>query len=373
MKVNSFHLLVDSEEFMNDLEHRILKAKNRVLIQAMTFEADKAGMRLYGALKESLATKKILCVDAYSLVNINDGWAFGARYLTNTDHRSEVNSTREILKSSGEFGVKVVITNPIGFFGEKYPFRNHKKLMIVDEVAYLGGINFSNHNFAWHDFMIRISDSMVVEALAKDFRITCQNKNQSGTNTTDSGRLYFMNGASSSQQYGQLFDEILKAKRSVTILSPYVSDPLLTKLSELNTSVKISIVTPRENNKSLMKNALYGRIRKSNFKLYEYSGRMSHLKAILVDDTKLVFGSSNFDIVSYHLEQEVVMVSEDENLIAQFKERILNPDIENSQVVDLKSLNTYWAAQLAMFLLKRVVAVLAFFRPAQSWDLKDKK
>jgi len=358
---------------MNDLEKQILEAKDQVLIQAMTFEADEAGMRLYNALKKSQATKKILCVDAYSLANINDGWAYGVRYLTNSDHSNEVNATRKILKSSTEYGIRVVVTNPFGFLGIKYPFRNHKKMMVVDEVAYLGGINFSDHNFAWHDLMVRISDREVVDSLRKDFEITCLGKNQSATSTHDLGQLYFLNGANSNQQYVELFDEILSAQKSVIILSPYVSDPLLAKLNELKSTVEVSIVTPKQNNKSLMKNALYGRIRKSSFKLFEYSGRMSHLKAILVDDRRLVFGSSNFDIVSYHLEQEVVMVSEDIDLIEQFKERILKPDIESSNVLNLNSLNSYWVTQLAMFLLKKVIVVLAVFRPTKAWNPKDKK
>ena len=51
-------------------------------------------------------------------------------------------------------GVAVTFTQPWGpvlFFGLS---RNHKKIYVVDDRAYLGGINISDHNFAWRDFMV---------------------------------------------------------------------------------------------------------------------------------------------------------------------------------------------------------------------------
>lgn len=356
-----FHLLVDSEEFIDDLEVRILKANDRVLIQSMTFEADKAGMRLYEALRNSSATEKILCVDAYALANINDGWAYGWRYLTNSTHRKEVDDTRKILKSSGKFGIQVVVTNPLGFLGLKYPFRNHKKIMVVDEVAYLGGINFSEHNFAWHDFMVRISDQEIVKKLASDFSLTCLKKNLSSIYSLRTGRLYFLDGSSSKEEYKRLFGEILKAKKRVTILSPYVSDPLLSNLWKLDNSVGVTIITPKQNNKSFMKNGLYDALKGSDFNLFEYQPAMSHMKAILIDDKKLIVGSSNFDVVSYHLEQEVVLVSEDAVLIKTFKERILEVDMAKSERVDLTTRRRAIGTWFIMIMLKKVVTLLGIF------------
>ena len=361
MKKNDFHILVDSAEFMDDLEERIGHAKNRVLVQAMTFEADDAGMRLYNAMKESSASEKTLSVDAYSQVNINDGWAHGWRYLFNPEHRREVDDTRKILRSSGEFGVRVEITNPIGFLGIRYPFRNHKKIVVVDGVAYLGGVNFSNHNFIWHDFMVRISNLEVVEKLVEDFHVTCQKANQSGVIDLGHSRLYFLDGVNSKKEYAVLFDEILTAQKSITILSPYVSDPLLSKLLKLDKGIQVNVITPKDNNKSLIKSGLLGRVRRMNINLYEYCGGMSHLKAILVDDSKLIFGSSNFDMVSYFLEQEVVLTSQDAVLIDTFKKRILNVDMLESERVDLTKVQRNLGIRFIMFLLKNSVAFLGVF------------
>ena len=48
--------------------------------------------------------------------------------------------------------------------------RNHKKIFVIDDVGYIGGINISDHNFAWLDFNIAVTDRDTVEALVADFR-----------------------------------------------------------------------------------------------------------------------------------------------------------------------------------------------------------
>lgn len=49
---------------------------------------------------------------------------------------------------------------------------------------------------------------------------------------------------------------------------------------------------------------------------------MSHIKAILIDDRTLIFGSANFDCVSYYLEQEVILISKNQILAKAFKDKI---------------------------------------------------
>lgn len=45
--------------------------------------------------------------------------------------------------------------NPLGFLLWNYPPRNHKKIVVIDNTVYVGGLNFSDHNFSWHDMMVR--------------------------------------------------------------------------------------------------------------------------------------------------------------------------------------------------------------------------
>ena len=346
-------LLVDSGEFYAAIAPAILAARRRVYIQVMTFELDRVGARLWELLARSPAACKILCVDAFSRVKISDRPAFGWRYWTSASFRAETRRTRRLLRPGIRDGVRIVITNPLGAFWHKYPHRNHKKMMIVDDAAFLGGINFSDHNFAWHDLMLRTTDPTLVSALAADFHITIAGRNQNAIHPTpgdarptatsrsqdvalqtpDDARLYLLNGRHSRTAYERLFDEITSARASIIVLSPYLTDPLLSRLRALPPSVRVRIITPARNNKPLVRRALLSTAAGSDLELLLYQPRMSHLKAVLVDDTRLILGSYNFDFVGSELQQEVVLSTADPTLIHDFQTRILQPALSHSSPI----------------------------------------
>ncbi len=58
-----------------------------------------------------------------------------------------------------------------------------------------------------------------------------------------------------------------------------------------------------------------------------YDGRMSHIKAMLVDGEALVVGSSNFDYLSFYTNQEVLAIVRDPEVIAQYQRDVLDPDL----------------------------------------------
>ena len=427
-------LLVDSGEFYAAIAPAILAARRRVYIQVMTFELDTVGARLWQLLARSPAACKILCVDAFSRIKISDRPAFGWRYWTSPSYRAEARRTRRLLRPGVRDGVRIVITNPLGAGWHKYPHRNHKKMMIVDDAAFLGGINFSDHNFAWHDLMLRTTDPTLVSALAADFQITITGRSQNaiiptpaaavpgapaGSDATrrptpkanqnavlhtpganrdaarhtpaaarrttanqdvalqtpdaarrtaagrsqnavihtpdatrrptakanqnavlhtpganrDAARLYLLNGRHSRPAYERLFAEITSARASVIVLSPYLTNPLLSRLRALPPSVRVRIITPERNNKPLLRRALLSAAAGSALEILLYQPRMSHLKAILVDDARLIIGSYNFDIVGSELQQEVVLSTADPTLIQDFQTRILQPALTASRPV----------------------------------------
>jgi len=76
---------------------------------------------------------------------------------------------------------------------------------------------------------------------------------------------------------------------------------------------------------------------RSNIDLRLYQRGMTHLKAMLIDDQYLIAGSSNFDYLSYRLYQEIVAIITDAETIADFRERVLLPDLANSLAVDCQA------------------------------------
>ncbi len=337
----SSRVLIGAQSFMEDFDRRAQQAKKSVYVQAMTFEGDAAGEQLIDIMQRSPAREKKLLVDHYSNAVINDSFIVSPKYLRDGAFRAEVANTKQIIKEAQKSGIEVKFTNPLGFLMHRYPLRNHKKMVVVDsETSYLGGINFSDHNFEWHDMMIALEDVAIGRTISSDFEKTWKGENQSACSQVADSDIYFFNGVKSADLYDKLFRVIKSAKKTVEVISPYVSNPLLNVLKgAANNGVKVSIISPEKNNKGIFKDILLSELHKGYFKMFEYPG-MSHLKAILVDDSTFLFGSSNYDIVSYYWEQEIVLVSRDRALVSMFKEKILMP--AKNEAVEIHSGKTSW-------------------------------
>ena len=297
----------------------------------MTFELDAAGARLWELLAASPAEEKTLCVDAFSTVKVSDALVYGRRYWTDRALREEARRTRNLLSAGERDGVRIVATNPVGRWGQRYLMRNHKKLMVVDDRAYLGGINFSEHNFGWHDMMLETRNPALVESLAQDFARTISGKNQSGTADCGGDRLYLLDGWNSRAEFEALLGEITGAQRSVTVISPYLTNPLLGRLKALSSSAQVRIISPADNNKPIVRRALTRAAGDSDIELLLHRPGMSHLKAALIDDERLILGSYNFDFVGYEVQQEVAVSTGNPSLIGDFRERALGPILAASR------------------------------------------
>ena len=260
-------LLVNASEFAAAVEPAILQARRRVLFQVMTFELDSVGLHFWDLLVRCPAEEKILCVDAFSTAKISDDLVFSPRFLLDPGFRREVRETRSLLRLAEHDGVRIVVTNPMGCLWRKFPFRNHKKMMVVDDQGFLGGINLSEHNFQWHDLMMRTDCPALVDALVQDFYDTLSGVNGSRMVSTPLGDLYFLDGRRSRNEYDVLFAAIGRAQRSVDVITPYVSDPLLGRLAQLPASVRVRVINPARNNKAILQQALFRSTAGSNLEV----------------------------------------------------------------------------------------------------------
>ncbi|MFK7951617.1 MAG: phosphatidylserine/phosphatidylglycerophosphate/cardiolipin synthase family protein [Ekhidna sp.] len=358
-------ILLGSNAFKESVELVAKKATKSFFVQAMTFEGDDAGKWLISVMKSSPAKEKKILIDSYSKVVINDQFIFSTKYWSDKEFRKEVLNTKTLIKEAIEAGIEVKFTNPVGWVGQKYPLRNHKKMVIIDEqYCYLGGINFSDHNFSWHDMMISLDSLDLGNRLGNDFRETQKDNNQSKEIETDKGVLYLLNGIKSKGIYDSLFKRISSAKQSVEVISPYISEPLLNVLKlTASKGVQITIITPKVNNKSIFKNLILAEKDKGYFQLKEYPG-MSHMKAVLIDGEELLFGSSNYDLISYYFEQEVVLCSKDTGIITQFQNLVLKDVQKYSEDESISK----WSVRKASIIMSLVngfgkVASKSFLRP----------
>src|SRR5215510_3490247 len=155
----SVELLIDFQDFWTRLRRDISTARDSVFLQTFAFEGDSVGQQLSAALLASPAPDKRVLADSFTRFVLSDRLKYSPMNLLDSELRRESRETSAMMSHLTASGVEIKFTNPCGPSARKLLSRNHKKLIVIDDdVAYFGGINFSDHNAAWHDMMLRIDE-----------------------------------------------------------------------------------------------------------------------------------------------------------------------------------------------------------------------
>jgi cardiolipin synthase len=301
------------------------EARERVLVQAMTFEGDATGQAVAAALQQSRARDRRVLVDDYSRVVVSDRFVLSPHYLASASFRAEVRATGEMFRALASGGVGVRRTNPIAGRLHRYGLRNHKKLIVADKVAYIGGVNFSDHNFDWHDLMLRIEGAGPTDFLAADFDAAWESR--AGLRQARFGdlSLYALDGRHNAAGFADLFNAIACAERRIDVISPYLSFPFAEALgAAARRGVGVEVLAPSANNKPMVRHYLLDAARRLGLAV-RLVPAMFHLKAMMIDDRLLVLGSSNFDFPSYYSMEEYLALIEEPGLIGAFRDTVLRP------------------------------------------------
>lgn len=324
-------ILVDSAEFWPAFSADLHAARSRVYVQAMTFEGDAAGQGLAELLSASTCSDRRLLVDDYSRHKVSDRFVHRPWGPQDPALHRELEAMLAVVEQLRCEGVRVEFTNPMGRFLLRFPARNHKKLAVLDDVCYLGGINFSDHNFSWHDMMLRVEDSELADFLAMDVRATCRGIDLRAVKRLPGMEIHLLDGSTNEEGYTPVLALIDEAEDSIFVESPYVTYPFLGRLVDARRrGVAVTLVQPEGNNYPAAAAYVARKASRSDLGLRLLPG-MIHLKALLIDDRVLVMGSSNFDIVSYRAEQEIVALVTDAAVIREVTRRVLEPDFEASR------------------------------------------
>ena len=335
----STELLVNFNEFWSRLREDILSARDSVLIQTFALEGDRIGRQLAHILLSSGAPDRRILADSFTRIVLSDRFKYSPANLFDPELRDEGRETEAMLRRLSRERVAIQYTNRYGVTPRRLLSRNHKKLIVIDDRAsYIGGINFSEHNASWHDMMIRIDDRNAVRLLTHDFNATWTGKDLFAAEIFADLELLTLDGRGNRAVFQRVIDLIDRAETAIFVESPYITFPFYERLREASRrGVDVKIVTPRANNWSYFAN--YARLEsaRSGIDLRFYQHGMTHLKGMLIDNQYLIAGSSNFDYLSYRLYQEIVAVITDERLIADFRERVMLPDLASSLAVDCQA------------------------------------
>jgi cardiolipin synthase A/B len=319
-------LLLDAAEFWPRAARDIRTARERVYVQALSFEGDDAGLAAAAALRASPAPDRRVLVDAFTKYVVSDRFVYGPQGLLDPGLRAEVRSTRRMIRDLERDGVPVRFSGPLGPLLSRAPARDHKKLVLVDErVAYVGGINFSDHNFAWRDLMLRIEAPAAARFLAEDFLRTWERRPRAASARLPGLELFALDGRSNEARFEDaLLSRLDRARERVHVECAYLTTPFLGRLAAAaRRGVAVTVVTPEANNWGLVRDLLSWPRATGGIDVRLYRGRMTHMKALLVDDDALLLGSANFDIWSYHFQGEYLALVTDPGVIADFRARVM--------------------------------------------------
>jgi cardiolipin synthase len=328
----SMRLLVDSDAFWQSLASDIGSARSYVYVQTLSFEGDRVGKALTAALESSSAPDKRVLVDSYTKIIQNDKFLFSPSSLLDSELRAEVRETSAMIAGARRTGIDVRFTNPLGVLLRKLAARNHKKIMVIDDrISYVGGLNFSEHNFEWHDLMLRIDDGDVAAFLRDDFLTTWRGEDVCRSGSFPGIDLHLCDGSTNALVFQKLFDLIDSASNQIFVESPYITFPFFEKLGDARKrGVQVTLISPHANNYPTLTRYVKWECARLDIDLWLYRGRMTHLKAMLIDGRYLIVGSSNFDDFSYRRHQELIAVATDRAVIADFEERVVKHDLAKS-------------------------------------------
>jgi len=324
---NTFQLLAGADAFLRELGAALDGCQRSLYAQFMTYEGDAVGQAFSDRLADRAAAGADvrLMVDGYTDVVLNDIYPILLHRLG--EAREERARTQALFESLQARGVAIQRTAPPGPLGIYLPYRNHKKMVVIDErVAFVGGINISEHNFAWHDFMVRIEGPLVAD-LAEDFRSTWGGAT-TPFDTPRPGEDFILNQCAGRYP---IFEEVLamigRAERSIVIESPYLLGDHIERALQAATrrGVRVTIILPHASNKlmyRLWSRKLRRRLAHHNAALYGYQGNggMTHAKLLMVDDRWATFGSFNMIELEGITQKELNVFTGDVDLIEQLQQ-----------------------------------------------------
>lgn len=354
-----FELHIGSAPFWQRAAVDIAAARRRVLVQAMTFEGDRAGLAVAEAIGGSAAADRRVLVDDYTRHVINDTFL-----KTSSDPalHAEAAATWAMFERLRGTGAGVRVTNPMGGSWLRYPLRNHKKLIVADGAAWIGGINFSDHNFAWHDMMLRIEDQAVADWLAETFAADWAGVPRPRRREFGVGlELLSLNGVDNAVHFAPLLQLFREARRSIEVISAYPTFPFVEAFAVAAArGAAVTIFTPRPSNKPIVRDYLLARTARSGIAV-RLLPEMTHVKAALIDGKVLVVGSSNFDFVSYRTSADHIAIIRDPALIARAEAGLFAPARQTSMPPTAADRHG-WRGLASILALRTADAIIARLR-----------
>jgi cardiolipin synthase A/B len=300
---NHFHLLDENERFFERMLQAIESATAYVLLEMYLVESGIIAGRFVEALGRAARRGVRVCV-------IFDG--FGSLGLGATYRRTLI-----------EAGVELRTFNPIALRARLQNFlRDHRKLLLVDgNTAFTGGVGLTDE-FAisgppgqpWRDLMVAITGPVVADwqrAFDRTWRRSGAELGLAVPSVFPSlaegadGRVSLSEARARSMLANGVVRRIAVARERAWIMSAYFVPSrrfrkALRRAARRGVDVRLLVPGPKTDHPWVRHAArrFYGKMLRSNVRIFEYQPRMLHAKMIISDDWVSI-GSSNLDRWSF--------------------------------------------------------------------------
>ncbi len=306
-------LVQNPSEFLVDLKERIPRAEKRIWLQAMVMETgevfssleplllDAAGRGVDVRIYHDWVTERYLHGNIRLLPTFND------KLLAEED--AVRNETKALFARLAAGGVHFVEVNKplMGIHFLPVMGRNHIKIYIVDDHAWMGGMNFFDASFKNLDFMVRFENADMVQALATQFvQVNDKRPAQDYSFSVDKyGTVLVDSGIKGrSLIYKEAVKLVTEAQKEIVFVSQMVPEHYMLELllSKSKQGVNVTIYTSNEDDVTFTKFPLryfyivFKRALERHGKhiRFIHLDRKIHAKLLIVDGKEAMFGSHNF-------------------------------------------------------------------------------
>lgn len=321
-------------EFVEDIQSRAPHASTRVWFQAMEVEPGEHTDILLKAAADAAkrGVDARFHADWYTML-VTDGtfnyWPFvsGSFRRQRVKRLQKKKAMAQMLRGAG---VRFLFTNPPTPLDLLLPTRgrNHMKIAVIDDTAWIGGVNFHKENFEASDIMIRISDPQVTGEIAYVYALIDdeQHLRDMAISCTDETTLLVDGGTIDRSLILRLACALVeRAEQSVKVIAPLIPDAsFLTALQAARTrGIPVTVIAPRVEAMS----GVYQLVDTFNQALMQLKGtrlpitfreQMVHAKVLIVDEQEAIVGSHNFSSRGVRMgTEEIALQSTNKQLIAR--------------------------------------------------------
>lgn len=342
----------DGDAFYRDLLDTITRAQKIIRIETYIFDQDILGLKILQALSEA-ADRGVMVKILLDGAGCSE-WEYedAEKYRKNN---LEIRFFHPLLwqRKYSRLWTYLNINKVIRGMS-LLNHRNHRKVFLIDEIAYVGSMNVSArhsrdlaHEDAWRDTVVRIKGEKIqvlYEAFneAWNFYHNYLLRYLHQKFTSNGMPLLMLNRTISQRRhsYHGLIQRILQAKSKILITNPYfIPTQRLRKVLKnvVKNGVEVIAIFPSKSDFIGVEMAMqggYSSLLKSGIQIYEYQPAMLHAKVLITDD-RVMIGSSNMNSRSLLLDLEVdVEITHPENI--ELAKKQFSEDLARSKKINLE-------------------------------------